>query len=53
MSGPQERGRKRKAQAIPLPRMVRSQTRDSRSFQEVGAKSKNVKEGVEVTKRYC
>ena len=36
-----------------LPRMVRSQTRDSRSFQEVGAKSKNLKEGMEVAKRYC
>ena len=30
------------------PRMVRSQTRDSIIFQEVGAKSKNLKEGVEV-----
>ena len=48
-----KRGRNRKAQAIPLPRKVRSQTRDSRSFQEVGAKSKNLKEGVEVVKRYC
>ena len=41
----------RKAQAIPLPRMVRSQTRDTRSFQEVGARSKNLKGGVEVAKR--
>ena len=46
-------GRHRKAQALPLPRMKRSQTRDSRSFQEAGAKSKNLKEGVEVAKWYC
>ena len=31
----------------------RSQTRDSRSFQGAGAKSKNVKEGMEVAKRCC
>ena len=31
-----------------LPRMVRSQTGDSRCFQKVGAKSENFKEGVEV-----
>ena len=37
-------------QAIPLPRMVRSQMGDSTSFQKVGAKSKNLKEGVEVAK---
>ena len=49
----QKRGRDRKAQAFSLPRMVRIQTRDSRSFQEVGAKSKNLKEGMEVAKRYC
>ena len=42
----------RKAQALPLPRMVRSQTRDSRGFQKVGAESENFKEGVEVAKRY-
>ena len=53
MSSLQERGRHRKAQAIPLPRMARSQTRDSRSFQEVGANSENFKETVEVAKRYC
>ena len=47
-----EGGRNRKAQALPLPRMVRSQMRDSRSFQEAGAKSKNL-EGGEVAKRYC
>ena len=35
-----------KALAILLPRMVRSQTRDSRSFRVVGAKNKNLKEGV-------
>ena len=43
-------GRHRKAQALPLPRML-SQTLDPRSFQE--AKSEDLKEGVEVTKRYC
>ena len=32
---------------------IRSQTRDSKSFQEVGAKSKNLKEGVDVAKRSC
>ena len=31
-------GRHREAQALPLTRMVRSQTRDSRSFQESGSK---------------
>ena len=41
-----------KTQALPLPRMVRSQTGDSTSFQEAGAKSKNFKEGVDVAKRY-
>ena len=45
-------GRHRGAQALPLPRMVRSQTRDSRGIQEVGTKSKNIKEGMEVAKRY-
>ena len=49
MSSLQERGRNRKA----LPRMVRSQTSDSRSFQEVGAKSKNLKGVVEMAKRQC
>ena len=52
MSSLQKRGRDRKTQAIPLPRMVRSQTRESRSFPEVGAKSKNLKAGVDVAKRY-
>ena len=46
-------GRHRKAQALPLPRMVRSQTGDPRGFQKVGAKSENLKKGVEVAKRYC
>ena len=50
MSSLPEGRRHRKAQAAPLPRMVRSQTRDSRSFQEVRAQSKNLKEGVEVAK---
>ena len=32
-----------KAQALPLPRMVRTQTGDPRSFQKVRAKSENQK----------
>ena len=44
MSSLPEGGRHRKAQALPLPRMVRSQTRDSRGFLEDGEqKSKNLK----------
>ena len=42
-----------KAQTRPLPRMVRTQTGDPRIFQKVGAKSENLKEGAEMTKRYC
>ena len=53
MSSLPDRGRHREAQALPLPRMVPSQTGDSRGFQEVEAKSKNLREGVEVAKRYC
>ena len=45
--------RHRKAQALPLPRMVRSQTVNPRSFQKVGAKRETLKEVVEVAKRYC
>ena len=37
----------RKAQALPLPRVVLSQTGDSRGLQKIGAKSKNLKGGVE------
>ena len=33
--------------------MARGQTGDPRGFQKVGAKSENVKEGVEMAKRYC
>ena len=44
--------RQRKAQRSTGSRMVRSQTGDSRGLQKVGAKSKNLKEGVEVAKRY-
>ena len=44
------KGRQRTAQTPPLPRMVRSTTGDSRSLQKVGAKSENLKEGVEVAK---
>ena len=52
MSSLPEGGRHREAQALPLSRMVRSQTGDSRGFQKVGTKSKNLKEGVEMAKRY-
>ena len=45
-------GRHRKAQALPLPRMVRQQKGDPRGIQKVGAKSENFKERVEVAKRY-
>ena len=45
-------GRQRKEQASPLPRMARNPTGDSRGLLKVGAKSKNLKEGVEVAKRY-
>ena len=53
MSSLPDGGRHREAQALPLPRVIRSQTGDSRGLQKVGAKSKNLKEGVEVAKRYC
>ena len=43
----------RKVQALPLPRMARDQKGDPRGFQKIGAKSENVKERVEVAKRYC
>ena len=42
-----------KAQALPLPRMVRGQTGDPSGLQKVGAKSGNLKEGVDMAKRYC
>ena len=45
-------GRHRKAQALPLPRMVRNQKGDPRGFQKVGSKSENFKKGVEVAKSY-
>ena len=35
-------GRHRKAQALPLSRMARSQTGDSRCFQKVGGKSEHL-----------
>ena len=44
MSSLPQGGRHRKAQALPLPRMVRSKTGVPRGFQEVGPKSKNLKE---------
>ena len=46
-------GRHRKARPLPLSGMARGEARRSRSFQEVGAKGENVKEGVEVAKRCC
>ena len=52
MSSLSQGGRHRKAQALPLPRMVRGQTGDARGFQKVGAKSENLK-GVEMAKRHC
>ena len=48
MSSLPDGGRHREAQALPLPRMVRSQTGDSRGLQKVGAKSKNLNKGVKV-----
>ena len=53
MSSLSQRGRHRKAQALPLPRMVRGQTGDPRGFQKVEAESENFKEKVEVAKEYC
>ena len=44
MSSLLDGGRHREAQALPLPRMIRSQTGDSKGVQKVGAKSKNLKE---------
>ena len=53
MSSLPDRGKHIEAQALPLPREEQSQTGDSRGFQEVGTKSKNIEEGVEVAMRYC
>ena len=47
-----EGGRLRKAQALPLSGMARSEARYSRSFQEMGAKGENIKERMEIAKRY-
>ena len=44
-------GRHGKAQALPLPRMARNQRRDSRCFQKMVAKKKNIKEGVGLAKK--
>ena len=49
---------RRKAQkstgfVLQLLRMVRGQTGDPRGFHKVEAKSENLREGVEVAKRYC
>ena len=52
MSSLPDRGRHREAQALPLPGVVQSQTWHPRGLQEVGAKSKDIKEGVEVPERY-
>ena len=53
MSSLPDRGRRREAQAQPLPKVVQSQTGDFRGFQKVGAKCENPKEGVEMAMRYC
>ena len=45
------RGRYRKAQAISLPKLERSQT-SHQGFQKVGTKSEDVEERMEVAKRY-
>ena len=45
-------GRHRKAQAPPLSGMARSEARYSKSFQEMGANGENVKERMEMAKRY-
>ena len=41
------------AQAVPSSRLAGGQTWDPRGFQEVGAKSEDLKQGMEVAKRYC
>ena len=48
-----QRRRHREAQALPLPMLERGQTSDSRGIKEVGAKSEDIKEGMEVAKMYC
>ena len=45
-------GKHRETQALPLSGMARRSAGDPRGFQKVGAKSENVEERVEVTKRY-
>ena len=47
-----EGGRHRKAQAVPLSGMARSEARHSGSFQELGAKGENTKERMEMGKKY-
>ena len=51
MSSLQDGRRHRKAQALPLSRMARSQAGDSRALQEMGAKDEDVEERVEIAKR--
>ena len=45
-------GRHRKAQALPLSGMARSEARHSGSLQEMGAKCENIKDRMEMAKRY-
>ena len=47
-----EGGRHRKAQALPLSRMARSEARYSGSLQEMCTKGENIKERTEMTERY-
>ena len=52
MSSLPDGGRHREAQALPLSGMARSEARYSGCFQEMGAKGENVKERMEMAKRY-
>ena len=52
MSSLSKGGRHSKAQALPLPRMVRDQKGDPRSLQKVETKSQKFKGRVEVAKKY-
>ena len=47
------RRKAQKSTGFTIARMVRGQTGDPRGLQAVGAKRENLKEGVEVAKRYC
>ena len=47
-----EGGRHRKAQVLPLSGMARSEARHPRGLQKVGATGENIKERMEMAKRY-